>query len=69
MDKPRTHSSSRVDFRAVRWRQKAKSVNGLIMKKGTEKTVHLSSCLSLDKRRGKVIKNTGKRCIGNLRPI
>lgn len=42
MYKPRTHSSRRVDIRAVRWRQRARSVNGLIMKKGMEKTVHIS---------------------------
>lgn len=64
MCKPRAHSSRRVDFRAVRWRQRAGSVNGLIMKKGMEKTVHISFWT-----RGKVIKKTGKRCISNLRPI
>jgi len=32
---------------------------------------HRENCpyFSLDKRRGKVIKKTGKRCIGNQRPI
>ena len=41
--------------------RKANGATGLIMKKDTEKIVHISA-----KRRGKVTEKTGVICVGNL---